>query len=171
MGADVPYANELGVVNLIDKKDGSRLDITYIDGPELEDELLTGLVEEKAIGSTHPRISFAAGGGRIFKMKAKFIGETEDDEDVISQLRWLQARMVPEYETTGRMKAAPRVCMFNWGDYVSAQVVIRQAPIKISKMFTKDRLLPLYAEVSLRLDEYELGSRGFDRYDPSNGIR
>lgn len=154
---------------LVDKSTGEKLEVQFVDGPDIDDEIVPGWVDARIIGGTHPRISYAGGGGRIWTFKAVFHREDDDDSYVINQVLWLQSRLLPEYNAAGAMVAPPHLCLFTWGDLFSAQVVIRQAKAKYSKTYAPDTLLPIFAEVQLRLDEYELGSRGFEKLSPTGG--
>lgn len=152
---------------LVDKANGERLEFQYLDGLKITDEIVPGFYDVKIIGATHPRIGFGAGGGRIWTFKLKFYCEIEDTTWTMQQCRWLQARLLPEYGPTQLLKTAPHLCIFSWGDLFDAQVVVRQAKVTYGPLFTVGELRPIMAEVDLRLDEYELGSRGFGDINPN----
>lgn len=156
---------------LVDKANGERLEFQYIEGAKIVDEIVPGFFDQKVIGSTHPRIGWGAGGGRNWTLKLKFYAEdsTLGATWVRDQCRWLQARLLPEYGPTQLLKTPPHLCIFSWGDLFDAQVVVRKATPTYGPLYTIGELLPVMAEVDIRLDEYETGSRGFETISPTGG--
>jgi hypothetical protein len=149
---------------IVDTQTNERLEFQY-NPIELTDSIASGWVKQKAPGSTHPRLQWSGGGERSWSFKLQLFRESTDDEEVMKRVSWLQSLMYPKYDDSGQLERGPAICKFVFGKLYSTQVIVDKCDVKYYKLFTP-ALLPLLADVDLRLVEYEPEARSFDQIRP-----
>lgn len=154
---------------LLDMETNERFEFQY-NPPEIQDQIKSGWIKLLVPGATHPRLQWAAGGGRTWSFKVQFYRETSDHEEVSKKVRFLQSLMYPKYSASGDLERGPAVCMFGFGSLYKADVIIDQCAVKYYKLFSPDDLQPIIADVDLKLEEFRSDNVSFDDVRaPGNG--
>jgi len=114
----------------------------------ISDEKSSAYATIKIPGMSHPRYQFISGEARKIQFTLKLFGK-----NVKKNASWLQSLQYPEYEN-GVLKKTPHPVIFILGDlYPGTTCIVRSVKVIYSKLFDKESLLPLNAEVSITLEE------------------
>jgi len=132
---------------LVDVVTRERLAFQY-NPNDIVDSKSTSYATLVVPGMSHPRYHFVAGDARKISFTVTFY-----QQDVKTNVAWLQALLYPTHAGT-MLKQAPHQVLFFFGElYPGTPCLVREVRAHYSYLFDPDTLQPRRADVEVTLEE------------------